>query len=896
MANIRAGVAYVDVRLGSIDELKNKMKAGIEDIGKQAGQQLGENIKKNVPVAAGAELGEKLDKEFSKAFFKDAKTEFAGGLRALATGQFGTAKDLFKSAGSSFGSSVVQGFKNGIRGIENGFNNITNVARNVGSQISSGLHVGWSKAMELGKALDSAAQKMGFLSFQVQNFGILASAAFTAPIAGALGFATVIGIKTAAQIESATAALKFLLPVGYDVEGLLNRLKKIALESPIFDTADLITYAQKFTAAGVSIDETTRFLKAFSNIALVTGANTDEANRAIVAITQVFGKGKLQAEELNQQLGEAMPATLKLLRDQYGVTAKEFTKMVKDGKISGEDLIKAFTKIGESKKFLDGAAHGAETLNGIWQNFKETLSTQLGQFFLDNAKQIKAAMNELTPALSELLKAAGPLFIDLINGFSRLVGWLKQAVDWYNNLSPKQQDFILKMIQIAAVVGPAVLILGSLLGAFAGIAAGVAAVLTPVGAVIAAIIVIGVAVGGAIAWFKKFGGESTALGEKLKGIWDGFYKNVIEPLKGGLADLWQSIQNAFNQIKNAVGGNTDAWKSWWTGIKTVAGFAWNYLKALFSGIITFLGGLLKVIGNVVEGIASFISGIIKIFKGLTDFLIGVFTGDWSRAWQGIKEIWDGLWDAIYGTLANFSKAVGNLVLSIVKGVVALFKSLYNTLVGHSIIPDMVNAIISWMGKLVNGIKNVINLIKGVFTGFASAVKAFANLFANGVREVVGFFGSLPGKIKSALGNLASSLYNFGQNVIQGFVNGMASIGQRAINKAHDIANSVKGIVKGALGIGSPSRVFREYGRNVVQGFVLGISAEQSNLTRSLDTFSDKPRFEQINGSPNAPIGVGGTGPANAAISIENYYANDDVDPWRQAEDWYFLITSRGGVA
>lgn len=895
MANIKAGVAYVDVRLGSIDELKNKMKAGIEDIGKEVGKQLGENIKKNTPTAPVAQLGEKLDKELSKAFFKDAKTEFSGGLRALATGQFGTAKDLFKAAGSNFGNSVVGGFKNAIRGIESGFNNIVSLSKNAGSAISSGLHTGWTKAMELGKALDSASQKMGFLSFQIQNFGILASAAFTAPIAGALGFATVIGVKTAAQIEQATAALKFLLPVGYNVEALLKRLQKIAFESPIFDTADLIDYAQKFTAAGVSIDETTRFLKAFSNIALVTGANTDQANRAIVAITQVFGKGKLQAEELNQQLGEAMPAVLKLLRDQYGVTAKEFTKMVKDGKISGEDLIRAFTKIGESRKFLDGAAAGAKTLNAIWQNFKETLQTQLGQFFLDNSKQIKEALDRLGPTLSQLLKDAGPLFIDLIEGFSRLVGWLQKGVAWYDALSPKQKAFIIDLIQIAAVIGPAVLILGSFMGALAGVTAGIAAILTPIGAVITAILLVGTAIGGVIAWFKKFGGENTALGETIKKVWSGFYDAVITPLKSGFQDLWKSIQNAFNQIKNAVGGNTDAWKTWGSVLGGVFKGIWSYLKALGSGIVAFLGGLLKVLGNVVEGIASFISGIIKIFKGLTDFIRGVFTGDWKRAWQGIKEIWDGLWDAIYGVLANFSKAVGNLVLSIVKGVVALFKSLYNTLVGHSIIPDMVKAILSWMNKLVSGIRSVLSAIASVFRGFASAVKAFANLFASGVKTVVGFFGSLPGKIRSALGNLASSLYNFGQNVIQGFVNGMSSIGQRAINKARDIANSVKGIVKGALGIGSPSRVFREYGRNVVQGFVLGISAEQSNLTKSLNTFADKPRFEQVNGSPNAPI-TAGAASASAALQIENYYANDEVDPWRQAEDWYFLITSRGGVA
>ena len=894
MANIRAGVAYVDVRLGSIDELKNKMKAGIEDIGKSAGKQLGENIKKSTPIAPITELGQKLDQELSKSFFKDAKENFNGGFRALATGQFGTAKALFQAAGKDFSSALSSAFNKGVGAVKTGFANMVSGARIAGSAISSAFSTGWAKAQEFGKMLDKASQKMGFLSFQIQNFGILASAVFTAPIAGALGFATAIGIKTAAQIESATAALKFLLPPGYDVEKLLNRLKKIALESPIFDTADLITYTQKFTAAGVQIDDTTRFLKAFSNIALVTGANTDEANRAIVAITQVFGKGKLQAEELNQQLGEAMPATLKLLRDQLGVTQPQLMELVKTGKITGDDLIKAFTKIGESSKFLKGAATGAETLNGVWQNFKESIQTQLGQFFLDNSKQIKQAVGELGPALGQLIKDAAPAFLGLIDAFTKLVGYFKQAVDWYSKLSPGTQNLILKLVALGAAVGPIVLVLGSLLGAFAGIAAGVAALLTPVGLVIAAIVAVGVAVAAVIIWIKKFGGANSEVGKAIKDFWNGLYDAVIGPVVDGFKLLWQGVLDAFDQIKGAIGGNQGAWKSWGGFLKTVFDFVKNYVIAWVAALGTYLKGLLNVVGYIFRAIGSVISGVIKIFKGLTDFLAGVFTGDWSRALRGLKEIWDGIWDAVYGTLANLSKAVGNLAITIYKTIVTFFKKLYDELVGHSIVPDMVRAIIAWFNKLIAPIRNVLNSIAGFFSGFGSKIKTFVNLFKQGVHDANTWFAQLPGKIKNALSSLASTLFNFGKNAMQGFVNGLASVGQRAIDKAKDIANSVKNIVKGALGIGSPSRVFREYGRNVVQGFVLGITGEQRDLNKTLSSFSDKPRFEQYNGSPAQP--VANTGGANAALTIENYYANDNVDPWRQAEDWYFLVTSRGGVA
>lgn len=893
MANIRAGIAYIDVRLGSIEEFKRALKDGIETIGQDAGKKLGENISKSVPASTGADLGKKLDQELVKAFFKDARTEFSAGFRALATGELGTARALFTSAGKNFGTSLRTGFSSAMDGIFSAFDRVGAAASRVSSTLSSAAQTGWRHFQEFGKMLDSAAQKAGFLAFQIQNFGIISTIAFTAPTAAALGFASAIGITTAAKLESATAALKYLLPAGYDVEALLNRLKKIAIESPIFDTTDLIQYSQKFTAAGVEISKTERFLRAFSNIALVTGANTDEANRAVTAITQAFGKGKLQAEELNQQLGEAMPAVMKLLREELGVTQAELTAMVKAGKISGDDLIAIFTRIGESEKFLKGAAVGAQTLNGVWQEFKETIQTQLGEFFLANSAQIKKAIDDLGPALSQLITAAGPLFLRLINGFSKLVGWFAQAVAWYDKLDPGTQKLIERLLILATVVGPLVLGIGALIGAIAGIAAAISAIATPVGAIVLAVVALGAAIAAGVVWFRKFLASNSEAAQSIKEKWNGFFETVVRPIIEAFKQLWVAIVDAFNQVKNAIGGNTDSWKTWGGFLKELFLGIWAFVKTVWLAVIDIFKTVLKVLGDIIRAIGSLISGLIKIFKGLTDFIIGVFTGDWDRALQGLREIWDGLWDAIYGTLANLSRAIGNLVLGLVKAIINFFKNLWNELVGHSIIPDMVKAILSWFQKMVNGVKAVINAIASIFRGFAAVVRTFALYFYNGVNQIVGWFKALPGKIKSALSGAASWLYNTGKNIVQGLVNGVRSMAGFLKNAILNlIPGPVRSIVAGALGISSPSKVFKGYGENVVEGFVLGIANKNPLLQDSLNSFSRAPRFEQINGSPSDPILS--TGSDSAALAIENYYANDNVDPWRQAEDWYFLVTSRGG--
>lgn len=896
MANIRAGVAYVDVRLGSIEQLKSEMMEKIQGIGSDAGKKAGENLNKTLPAAAKPDqIGKNLNKELAGAFFKDAGNDFNAGFRALATGQLKTAQNLFRSAGQNLGAVLSQGFSAGTDGLKSGISSMISNLGRLGPAASNAASTGWARFQEFGKVLDGASQKMGFLSFQIQNFGIIATAALSAPTVAAVGFASVIGIQTAAKIESATAALKYLLPVGYDVESLLQRLKRTAIESPIFDTTDLILYSQKFTAAGVEISKTERFLRAFSNIALVTGATTDEANRSVTAITQAFGKGKLQAEELNQQLGEAMPSVLKLLRDQLGVTQEELTAMVKEGKITGDDLVEIFTKIGESEKFLKGATVGAQTLNGVWQEFKESLQTQLGEFFLANSKQIKEGIEQLGPALSTLITNAGPLFLKLINGFSSLVDFISKAVDWYEKLSPGTQDLITKLVIFGTVLGPVVLALGAFMGAIAGISAGIAAIATPVGGIVLAIIAIGAAITGAVIWLKKFFKENQGAAQAVSDAWDNFYDDVIGPIVDGFRSLWESIVKAFNQIKNAIGGNTQSWSTWWTGLKNLWNEVWAVLKATFTLIGEVLKGVFKALGNVIEAIASIISGVIKIFKGLTDFLVGVFTGDWQRAWEGIKNIWNGIWDLIVGTLVNLVKAIWNIIKGLVMGIINFFKELYNVLVGNSIVPDMVKAIISWFNKLTAPIRNVMNAIGAILRSFAGIVRTFVNYFINGVKEIVSWFSGLPGKIRGALSGAASWLYNTGKNIVQGLVNGVRSMAGYLKNAILNlIPGPVRAIVAGALGINSPSKVFMGYGKNVVQGFVLGLHGEQRHLSSSLSMFDQQPRFQQINGSPNNPL-ISNVG-NSAALQIENYYANDNVDPWRQAEDWYFMVTSRGGVA
>ena len=76
----------------------------------------------------------------------------------------------------------------------------------------------------------------------------------------------------------------------------------------------------------------------------------------------------------------------------------------------------------------------------------------------------------------------------------------------------------------------------------------------------------------------------------------------------------------------------------------------------------------KVAGTAIDLILSFIEpilpGIIQTFGGVIDFITGVFTGDWKKAWEGVKGIFTGIWNSLTGV-------VKGVITTIVKGINAV---------------------------------------------------------------------------------------------------------------------------------------------------------------------------------------------------------------------------------
>ena len=209
--------------------------------------------------------------------------------------------------------------------------------------------------------------------------------------------------------------------------------------------------------------------------------------------------------------------------------------------------------------------------------------------------------------------------------------------------------------------------------------------------------------------------------EETKKLFDMIWSDAIAPALEIATKIWTDFVDImkefwdkwgapiFDGIKKAIQTTSDLFVSlWekflkpvWDKIMEVVDKLWtNHLKPLLANIMDFVGELVtaaldiynkfiapvvkwfvekfgppiaKVVNFLIETVGNFLGGVIDVassimdvLKGVVNFIAGVFTGDWKRAWNGIKQIFKGIWDALVGIV----KTPINLIIDLINGMLS----------------------------------------------------------------------------------------------------------------------------------------------------------------------------------------------------------------------------------
>ena len=217
-------------------------------------------------------------------------------------------------------------------------------------------------------------------------------------------------------------------------------------------------------------------------------------------------------------------------------------------------------------------------------------------------------------------------------------------------------------------------------------------------------------------FLQEIGNGLTEIVETILDTYNEYVAPILDVLAQKVDEVLNgSVKDAINQLLNVLGQVIDLLKLLWDKVLVpliewivenilpilapivggiinmalnlvgiVAQVSAGILKVL-GEIITFLTGAFKsdwvkafgIIGMYMEGfakdISNFVKGIKQIFHGVIDFFNGVFYGDWRRAWNGIKNIFTGIWNAMVAAV----KSPVNLIISFMNAMLRGFQRMQN---------------------------------------------------------------------------------------------------------------------------------------------------------------------------------------------------------------------------
>lgn len=307
----------------------------------------------------------------------------------------------------------------------------------------------------------------------------------------------------------------------------------------------------------------------------------------------------------------------------------------------------------------------------------------------------------LKTALMDLEGAFEPLVRDVMAPLIKQVADLTRS---FAGLSPETQKFVVVGAAIAAALGPALVAIGSVVTAVGAITtalgsggaiAGIVAALAPLAPII---LPIAAAVGVAVAAFLLFREQVTPV---LVELWR-TAQQVLGPAFGQLFDASKEAVASFAALmKQAL--DSDAGQA-------LVQFGLTVSKIMGSTLIQVLGAAVKLV-------ATAITAISDGFKVLGALLRGDFSGAWdayragtARAVEGIRNALGGLAtfavDQIRRMVSGVTEWLQGKLFSVLRGVIERVKGvsdaffrLYDAVVGHSYIPDMVTEVGQWMARL-----------------------------------------------------------------------------------------------------------------------------------------------------------------------------------------------------
>lgn len=221
---------------------------------------------------------------------------------------------------------------------------------------------------------------------------------------------------------------------------------------------------------------------------------------------------------------------------------------------------------------------------------------------------------------------------------------------------------------------------------------------------------------------------TSGLSDLVGKVVDG-YNTHIAPVLSDLQEKFQvlmseHIQPAIDKGLELIGKVIDALKELWENVLAPL-IGW-----FIENIYPVIAEELRKAGDTIMAVWALISDtlgyIFEALGGLIDFVVGIFTGDWNKAWEGIKTFFSSIWEGIKNIVSTIFESIKEKISNILGKIKATWSKLWN---------GMKTTVLSIFRGIWNGIKGIINSILGGIEKMANGVIGGINSMINALNKL-----------------------------------------------------------------------------------------------------------------------------------------------------------------
>ena len=291
--------------------------------------------------------------------------------------------------------------------------------------------------------------------------------------------------------------------------------------------------------------------------------------------------------------------------------------------------------------------------------------------------------------------------------------------------------------------------------------------------------------------------------------YQGYIQPILDELAGKLSSFaGQYLQPLIDKGLELIGKVADAVTLLWVNI--LQPFIEWFISTIIPAITPVLQGVIDsflLLGEVISGVFS---GIITWLTGIIDFLVGVFTGEWSLAWTGIQEILSGIWELIKAIITGALSLIQNAITLAWTRISVTTTTIWNA------IKALINTIWTWLKSLAT---QVFTSIKNAVSQAWTAIQTTTTEIWNGIGEALSLlwetikttagetFTGIKDTIveawnalKDRTGEIWDGIWNSIKGAINNIISGVEDMVNRVVSGINTMIDGINSLISSIPGV------------------------------------------------------------------------------------------------